>query len=337
MNCPKCGFVQEERIDCLKCGIVFSKYYALNPMSRLNTVLSAEPAGEVAPPAPAHSAGDAGSGAPDVRQLVKDLQQQLSDSDFGRAERTRLRKEFRDFKDSVSQEVQAQATRLAQLEEGRADRASLRREFKELGDNLRAELRSQAARLSQVDENCRASIEARESVSPEDFIELEQELKDVYLRPLRDRLDSLEDRQRRLDAGGGVQAREAARKGTAEALAAFEKRLATLEEMAATFERHWSPEKMNGVLPRMEQGLSEIADLRSSLENVSVRYSEIGELKKNQLVVLNSLDSVRSGLESFKRQIADGFPRTLAELAREVAALRAEYRQLWTRLNPTGK
>ena len=87
------------------------------------------------------------------------------------------------------------------------------------------------------------------------------------------------------------------------------------------------------MIPKLEKGLFELEDLRASLQNVSIRYSEIGELKKNHLVVLNSLESVRMTLDAFKRQIADGFPRTLSELGKEVAALRAEYRQMWSQFH----
>jgi len=32
--CPKCGFDQDERIDCLRCGVIFSKYFAVHPEAR---------------------------------------------------------------------------------------------------------------------------------------------------------------------------------------------------------------------------------------------------------------------------------------------------------------
>ncbi len=35
MTCPKCGFAQQEHIECLKCGVVFAKYNARLPSKEL--------------------------------------------------------------------------------------------------------------------------------------------------------------------------------------------------------------------------------------------------------------------------------------------------------------
>jgi archaellum component FlaC len=128
---------------------------------------------------------------------------------------------------------------------------------------------------------------------------------------------------------------ESGRTKVSEALQLFEGRIADLDKRVLAISRDWESNKVAELLPRVDKGLGELEDLRGSLQSVTVRYSEIGELKKNHLVVLSNLESVRMTLETFKRQIAEGFPRTLTELGKEVAALRAEYRQIWQELHPS--
>ncbi len=105
--CPKCGFVQEERLDCLKCGVVFSKYYAL--------FHSAEPGGESGadgelPPEPAD---------PDVRTSLSDLQSQiralhgrLAEVNFEKAERNQIRADLKALQRQLEENVKRLENRL---------------------------------------------------------------------------------------------------------------------------------------------------------------------------------------------------------------------------------
>ena len=56
VDCPKCGHVQEQRQDCRKCGIVFSKYYVLRSIGR-PSLPEGQEAG-VQPPVGEHYAAD---------------------------------------------------------------------------------------------------------------------------------------------------------------------------------------------------------------------------------------------------------------------------------------
>ncbi len=86
MNCPKCGFEQEERLDCKKCGVVFSKYLAMQ----------AEVTSPSAAPVPqAENGTSVAAEILELRQSVRDLGRRFSEVEFERVERGQIRGELK--------------------------------------------------------------------------------------------------------------------------------------------------------------------------------------------------------------------------------------------------
>ena len=101
INCPKCGFLQERRLDCKKCGIVFSKYFALYPPSSFvegplaDTSNAQEPSG------------------PDIRALVSEMQTQIqvltgkfAEIEFEKVERNLLRADLKNLERQLSEQIE---------------------------------------------------------------------------------------------------------------------------------------------------------------------------------------------------------------------------------------
>ena len=113
MICPKCGFEQEERLDCKECGIVFSKYNA-----RLQSSETSEPV-----------ANDDASFKVELQELkiqMRELSTRAIDVEFEKAERKKLRSDLKALEDQV-QSWQAEAeSRMQRLEDALE---SIRREF----------------------------------------------------------------------------------------------------------------------------------------------------------------------------------------------------------------
>ena len=117
LKCPKCGHLQEERPDCVRCGIIFSKYYALYPpdsgghQEGQDAMLSSYQA------APEALAGELS----EVRQTLRDVMRRLNEVEFERAERSLLRGDFKTLEQRLQGLFDELKARMQALEHREAD------------------------------------------------------------------------------------------------------------------------------------------------------------------------------------------------------------------------
>ncbi len=280
--CPKCGFPQEERLDCRKCGVVFAKYYALHPPGS-----EADPGAQDAPPPQQQPVESLPEEITDLRHSIQELNRRLSDVGFERAERTQLR-----------------------------------RDLKALEQGLRDDLSIVQSRLQRLEEQ--AAKPAPPAVSPEDIRQLKDALLEESFLPLQKRLEGIEARVDELPKA----TTPAIDLSVLEELPALERRLSESEKEITRLAEVRAAENPEG----LAKVAREIDELRTSLQNVSVRYSEIGELKKNNLVLLSRVESLQLQLERTKEDPARAASNRIPEITTEIHALRAEVRQALKRL-----
>ena len=116
MNCPKCGFVQEERTDCRKCGVVFAKFLALRALESAAPLETQEPQH----PQNAFSEEHHDHEEPalvEVRQDLQVVQQRFKELEFEKAERRRIQGEIRALNESVQESVARIMARQEDLEQ----------------------------------------------------------------------------------------------------------------------------------------------------------------------------------------------------------------------------
>jgi uncharacterized protein involved in exopolysaccharide biosynthesis len=100
--------MQEQRRDCKKCGVVFSKYYALFPSSKTGDSN------------PATAANPQELSANDFRLMIEELQDQVrmlstrcSQVEFEKAERTQLRQDIRNLERQLGENIERLEGRMA--------------------------------------------------------------------------------------------------------------------------------------------------------------------------------------------------------------------------------
>lgn len=271
LKCPKCGYSQEERQDCVRCGIVFAKYYAMYPQGR-DMPAEGQDAALFSSPA----SGDTLSvEISDLRQGVREIANRLTDVEFDRAERGLLRGDVK----SVEQKV-------AELEE-----------------DLRSRLLALENRASDPAQTPQAA-----SAEALDCLARRVGLIEQQLEGLATLARSQDPRTE------GMIGEIATRQGR------LEDRLAQL---------------VSGIQTGEESGLSakkELGELRQAVQKATVRYTEIGDLKKNHLVLQNEIETLRRDQEILRQQPANGTLAKIAQLESEAGALRAEARQMLKRL-----
>jgi len=113
INCPKCGHAQEERLDCRKCGVVFSKYYALHPPGRLDIAGVAEESSVKKPSEP-----DQATVISDLQQQVRELSARFAEIEFEKAERSQLRTDLKNLDRRLQDMLDRMALQLEQFESG---------------------------------------------------------------------------------------------------------------------------------------------------------------------------------------------------------------------------
>ena len=153
MNCPKCGYEQEERLDCKKCGIVFSKYTALHHLDKPQNPedISHSQARE----APEE---DSDYGLMELRQALRELSHRFSEMEFERAQRHQLRTEIRNLEQQFHEQLVNFASRIDEAEKLRNEREALQdrrilpsAEFDQLLQRVEA--------LEALPENCARDLE----------------------------------------------------------------------------------------------------------------------------------------------------------------------------------
>jgi chromosome segregation ATPase len=269
IKCPKCGYLQEESEDCVRCGIIFAKYYALHTPERAIPQEGQDPG-----PAPySVPAETLAAEVSELRQNLRDVARRLNDMDFERAERSVLRGETKALEQRLNESLAGLSGRVQTLE----------------GRDPGLELE-----------------------------QLKEELWEKELGPFMDRLDRLEEGLDKLislvpdDLPGEPAPDPAARLDRLEG---------RMESIAAALEK----------VPRdarpAEDLIRELEEMRNAVRTATVRYTEIGELKKNHLVLQNEIDTLRRELDSLRNQPSNGTAAKLGQLDSELAALRAEARQ----------
>lgn len=292
VNCPKCGFVQEERADCKKCGVVFAKFYALHAPDSLAAAAVQEPqraSNESAKEKPCLEL----PGLLEFRQHLRDLQERFNELESERAGRQRIRNEIRALEERLQESLEQITTRQDEIER----------------------------RISEPDSPAGMP-------TLQDLADLRMELQAIDFKSIQNRFERLEGRLQlcteELAARSDPQ--------LLELLPMLDGRLTEVEGRIDELLETEGARLPNEAQAQLDATVKALEELKTGLQNVTVRYSEIGELKKNHLVLHNMIESLQQGMESLGKESTKAVAGKIAELEKEVFALKAEVRKAYERM-----
>jgi chromosome segregation ATPase len=186
INCPKCGYSQENRLDCIKCGIVFSKYYALFPSSKIGDAIPAE-----------QQDGQEMSEL-DFRTILSELQTQVrvlstrfAEVEFEKAERSQIRQDLKNLERQLFEGLERLSSRIETPSIPQAQNESLDPylpEIQEKLDKMESRLESLdsaeqhiVALRRQTEANSRQILDFQEKIQAlrEDFDKFREDLEAV--------------------------------------------------------------------------------------------------------------------------------------------------------------
>jgi chromosome segregation ATPase len=131
MSCPKCGFAQETRSDCKKCGVVFSKYYALFPSGKTVDGIP----GEIPNPQEMPDR-DLPVRIVELQEQVRALSSRCAQVEFEKAERNQLRQDLRNLERQLVESVERLESRMDNPPAPPAEPQACDPRFDELRDKL---------------------------------------------------------------------------------------------------------------------------------------------------------------------------------------------------------
>jgi DNA repair exonuclease SbcCD ATPase subunit len=229
----------------------------------------------------------------EIRRNVHDLQQRFNELEFERAERRRVRNEIRALEERLQQSF---------------------------------------ARISERQETIEQHLSKIASLPPaptaEDLAALRIELRAMDFKSVQQRIERVEN---------GLQSCIGQMTGKSESpsvdlLDSLDARLRNAECRLAGMVDEGGANPPNGGQAQFIAAFQELGQLKTTLQNVTVRYSEIGELKKNHLVLQNLIESLQQSVESSRAAAHEGSMGKIPELEKEVLALRAENRKTLERM-----
>jgi chromosome segregation ATPase len=161
MNCPKCGFAQEQRLDCKKCGVVFSKYYALYPSTR-----PAAPNGLDDPIEQELLERERKNAIADLEMQIRELNARFEEVEFERAERRQLRTDLETVQRELHENLDRTSFRLEEIQKSlSATPGECVETVEEKTENPGDEVNLLSAVLEKEDESARKISELQDQLS----------------------------------------------------------------------------------------------------------------------------------------------------------------------------